>query len=71
MVVMDEVLGQWLTLLGRDRNKLEIVPGGFLLFRIFDIWKPWPIRRLEIAGGNRHSRRRFGGRCFTARLSCI
>jgi len=20
---------------------------GFLLFRLFDIWKPWPIRRFE------------------------
>jgi phosphatidylglycerophosphatase A len=25
---------------------------GFILFRIFDIWKPWPIRRLEkLPGG--------------------
>jgi phosphatidylglycerophosphatase A len=25
---------------------------GFLLFRLFDIWKPWPIRRLErLPGG--------------------
>jgi phosphatidylglycerophosphatase A len=26
---------------------------GFLLFRLFDIWKPWPIRWLdrEIGGG--------------------
>jgi phosphatidylglycerophosphatase A len=25
---------------------------GFILFRIFDIWKPWPIRRLEkLRGG--------------------
>jgi len=21
--------------------------GGFLLFRLFDIWKPWPVRRFE------------------------
>ena len=26
--------------------------GAFLLFRLFDIWKPWPVRRLErISGG--------------------
>jgi len=27
--------------------------GGFLLFRLFDIWKPWPIRWLDrrIKGG--------------------
>ena len=25
---------------------------GFMLFRVFDIWKPWPIRRLEkLPGG--------------------
>jgi phosphatidylglycerophosphatase A len=25
---------------------------GFILFRVFDIWKPWPIRRLEkLPGG--------------------
>jgi phosphatidylglycerophosphatase A len=24
-----------------------LIVGGFLLFRIFDIWKPYPIRRLE------------------------
>ena len=24
---------------------------GFVLFRVFDIWKPWPIRRLEILPG--------------------
>ena len=26
---------------------------GFILFRLFDIWKPWPIRRLDrsVSGG--------------------
>ena len=25
---------------------------GFLLFRLFDVWKPWPARRLErLPGG--------------------
>jgi phosphatidylglycerophosphatase A len=24
---------------------------GFILFRVFDIWKPWPIRRLEKSPG--------------------
>jgi phosphatidylglycerophosphatase A len=31
-----------------------IAPGvaGFLLFRLFDVWKPWPVRRLErLPGG--------------------
>jgi phosphatidylglycerophosphatase A len=47
MVVVDEVLGQWVTLLGA----LHPTPGtllvGFLLFRVFDIWKPPPVRQLE------------------------
>jgi phosphatidylglycerophosphatase A len=25
----------------------KFVLAGFLLFRLFDIWKPYPIRRLE------------------------
>jgi len=25
---------------------------GFILFRVFDIWKPWPVRQLEkLPGG--------------------
>jgi len=47
MVVVDEVLGQWLTLLGAPVLNWKALLAGFLLFRLFDIWKPWPIRRLE------------------------
>jgi phosphatidylglycerophosphatase A len=47
MVVVDEVLGQWLTLLGASTLNWKTFSAGFLLFRLFDIWKPWPIRRLE------------------------
>ena len=46
LVVIDEVAGQWLTL----TFCLPAMPFaliGLLCFRIFDIWKPWPIRRLE------------------------
>jgi phosphatidylglycerophosphatase A len=46
-VVVDEVLGQWLTLLGASTLNWKSFAFGFLLFRLFDIWKPWPIRRLE------------------------
>lgn len=46
-VVVDEVLGQWLTLLGASTLNWKTFTAGFLLFRLFDIWKPWPIRRLE------------------------
>ena len=49
-VVIDEVAGLWLTL-----SFMPVLPLnwgiGFLLFRLFDIWKPWPIswadRRIE------------------------
>jgi phosphatidylglycerophosphatase A len=47
IVVVDEVLGQWLTLLGATALNWKTFLAGFLLFRLFDIWKPWPIRRLE------------------------
>lgn len=45
-VVIDEVAGQLITLIA-----LPSVPGyavlGLILFRVFDIFKPWPIRRFE------------------------
>jgi len=54
IVVVDEVLGQWITLAGANGSQLEIVPAGFwLLFRLFDIFKPPPIRRLERIPGVR------------------
>ncbi len=52
-VVIDEVVGQWLTLL-----PVAVVGGGFwawvfafVAFRAFDITKPWPARRLEKLDG--------------------
>ena len=47
MVVIDEVLGQWVTLLGAIALSWKSLAAGFLLFRIFDIWKPWPVRWFE------------------------
>ena len=47
IVVIDEVLGQWVTLLGATVFVWKSLLGAFLLFRVFDIWKPWPIRNLE------------------------
>ena len=47
IVVIDEVLGQWVTLLGAAVLNWKSFLAGFLLFRIFDIWKPWPVRTLE------------------------
>ncbi len=42
-VVIDEVVGQWLVLL-TVRPDLLSYGIGFLLFRLFDITKPWPVR---------------------------
>ena len=53
-VVIDEVAGQWLTLLPATLDaRLFVI--GFVLFRLFDITKPWPAswadRRLPGAAG--------------------
>lgn len=47
LVVIDEVLGQWITLMGAARLNWQSFVAAFILFRIFDIWKPWPIRKIE------------------------
>lgn len=41
-VVIDEVVGQWMTLLFTPPSLLDYAV-GFTLFRLFDIWKPWPV----------------------------
>ena len=41
-VVIDEVAGQWMTLLFTPPSLLGYAI-GFALFRLFDIWKPWPV----------------------------
>lgn len=46
-VVIDEVLGQWLTLAGAAVINWKTLLAGFILFRVFDIWKPWPVRQFE------------------------
>jgi phosphatidylglycerophosphatase A len=45
-IVIDEVAGQWLTLLVLPLNLVGYAI-GFALFRLFDIWKPWPVRWVE------------------------
>ncbi len=51
-IVVDEVLGQWVTLLGVTSYTVKGFVAGFILFRVFDIWKPWPVRNLEkLPGG--------------------
>ena len=52
IVVVDEVLGQWLTLAGAAHFNWKSVTLGFVLFRFFDILKPPP------GASNRESSRR-------------
>jgi phosphatidylglycerophosphatase A len=52
VVVVDEVLGQWLALAGARPLNVKSWLGAFVLFRLFDIWKPVPVRNLEkLRGG--------------------
>lgn len=51
VVVVDEVLGQWITLVGATRFDWLTLLLAFGLFRLFDIWKPFPIRRVEALHG--------------------
>ena len=41
-VVIDEVVGQWITIVAVPPTAVYYV-FAFLLFRFFDIFKPWPI----------------------------
>ncbi len=51
-VVFDEVVGQMLTFLARPGASWVWLVAGFLLFRFFDIVKPFPARRAErLPGG--------------------
>ncbi len=46
IVVIDEVAGQWLALtLCLPQMSFALL--GLIAFRVLDIWKPWPVRRLE------------------------
>jgi phosphatidylglycerophosphatase A len=45
-VVIDEVAGQWIALIGFHATWQHALLALFL-FRLFDITKPWPVRRLE------------------------
>ena len=59
-VVIDEVAGQWIALLPlsyaastRGLDILDLWPGwlsAFVLFRLFDIWKPWLVGKADRRG---------------------
>ena len=59
-VVIDEVAGQWVTCcvplvtgpIQGTRSIVIVAAAAFLLFRVFDVVKPWPVDRLEnLPGG--------------------
>jgi phosphatidylglycerophosphatase A len=41
-LVWDEVIGMWITLAAAPAQGWWMLV-GFALFRLFDIWKPWPV----------------------------
>jgi len=51
IVVIDEVIGQWISLASAPRLNWRSYLLAFVLFRLFDIWKPPPARQLEALPG--------------------
>lgn len=51
-LVWDEVIGMWITLIAAPTPWWWMWV-GFALFRLFDIWKPWPVRLADrrVRGG--------------------
>lgn len=51
-VVVDEMAGMLLTMVGAPEGWLGLLI-GFLAFRLFDIWKPWPVNWFDrtVPGG--------------------
>jgi phosphatidylglycerophosphatase A len=51
-IVVDEFVGQWLALVFAPPGWIWLL-AGFLLFRLFDVWKPWPVSWVDrnVEGG--------------------
>lgn len=59
-IVIDEVVGQWIALfpvaygaMRMSADLLALYPGwiaAFVLFRLFDIWKPWLVGKADARG---------------------
>ena len=49
-VVIDEVIGMLITLALHPVNLVGAI-AGFVIFRVLDVVKPWPARRLELLPG--------------------
>ncbi len=46
-IVLDEFVGMWIALMSLPVNNLEWVVVSFIIFRLLDIEKPWPIHWLD------------------------
>ena len=46
-IVLDEIAGVLLTSLAVAEKSVFALALVFVLFRVFDIWKPWPIRDVD------------------------
>ena len=59
VIVIDEVAGQWVTLLAAGLSPMGMKPAAvllaFVLFRVFDVAKPWPV-----GWADRHLKGAFG-----------
>lgn len=51
-IVWDEIVGYLVTMIYAPQGWIWMI-AGFILFRLFDIWKPWPINRIDksVTGG--------------------
>jgi phosphatidylglycerophosphatase A len=51
-IVWDEIIGMLITMIAVPVSVGTLI-AGFFLFRLFDVWKPWPIRWMDesIDGG--------------------
>ena len=52
-IVWDEFIGYWITMIAIPAVTWQWILAGFLLFRFFDIVKPWPVKLADkrITGG--------------------
>jgi len=52
-IVWDEFIGFWITMIAVPEVNWQWILAGFLLFRFFDIVKPWPVKLADkrIQGG--------------------
>ena len=51
IVVVDEIVGMWISLLFLPLTPATVL-AAFVLFRVMDVWKPYPARQLErLPGG--------------------